>query len=190
MDSRINLKKKVKNLKSMLFILNKLSFLYLSFKLKIRVYNNIIFFKKIFIFLQFFGFYKKNLIKNFSVLNTNNSLRIFQSLNDYFFSQNFFNKINKGSRWLSMEEIITHFIFYSEGPSLPTGFSQGGVEAPKGHLGVAVVSRGTNKPERARIRSSILVMAGQITSLVQGVSLGDFVVIVSGSNIVVGEIDR
>lgn len=89
-----------------------------------------------------------------------------------------------------MEEIITHFLFYSEGPCLPSGFGYGSVEAPKGHLGVSVVSDGTNKPVRSRVRSSIFVMAGQLNSLVQGTSLGDFVVIVSGSNIVVGEIDR
>jgi NADH-quinone oxidoreductase subunit D len=89
-----------------------------------------------------------------------------------------------------MEEIINHFLYYSEGPVLPSGFSQGSVEAPKGHLGVSIVSNGGNKGSRIRIRSSIQVMAGQITSLVQGVTLGDFVVIVSGSNIVVGEIDR
>ena len=89
-----------------------------------------------------------------------------------------------------MEEIINHFLFYSEGPCLPQGFSQGSVEAPKGHLGVSIISNGSNKPLRARIRSSILVMAGHVNSLVQGVALGDFVVIVSASNIVVGEIDR
>ena len=118
------------------------------------------------------------------------SLVLYQTLNDYFFSPSFYFNINKGSRWLSMEEIINHFLFYSEGPCLPQGFSQGSVEAPKGHLGVSVISNGSNKPVRARIRSSILVMAGHVNSLVQGVGLGDFVVIVSASNIVVGEIDR
>ncbi len=113
-----------------------------------------------------------------------------QSLNDFFFAPSFYVRVNKNSRWLSMEEIITHFLFYSEGPVLPSGFSLGGVEAPKGHLGVSVVSLGGNKLDRVRIRSSIQTMAGQITGLVHGVSLGDFVVIVSGSNIVVGEIDR
>lgn len=113
-----------------------------------------------------------------------------QTLNDYFFAPSFFLKINKNSRWLSMEEIITHFLFYSEGPVLPSGFSLGTVEAPKGHLGVSVISSGGNKLSRVRVRSSIQTMASQLTTLVQGVSLGDFVVIVSGSNIVVGEIDR
>lgn len=73
---------------------------------------------------------------------------------------------------------------------MPSGLGHGGVEAPKGHLAVVMVSQGGNKPVRVRIRSSIQVAASQITSLVQGVSLGDFVLIVSGSNIVVGEIDR
>ena len=89
-----------------------------------------------------------------------------------------------------MEEIISHFLFYSEGPSIPSGLGVGQVESPKGHLGVTIVSQGLNKPVRVRIRSSIQIAASQITALVQGVSLGDFVLIVSGSNIVVGEIDR
>ena len=128
---------------------------------------------------------------NFSGLQKKNvNIKLYQTLNDYFFAQTFFNRVNKNSRWLSMEEIINHFIFYSDGPSLPSGFSNGSVEAPKGHLGVSITSTGSNKPNRMRIRSSIQVMAGQVNSLVQGTSLGDFVIIVSGSNIVVGEIDR
>ena len=128
--------------------------------------------------------------KNLSGYGVSQNLVLYQTLNDYFFSPSFYFNINKGSRWLSMEEIINHFLFYSEGPCLPQGFSQGSVEAPKGHLGVSIISNGSNKPVRARIRSSILVMAGHVNSLVQGVGLGDFVVIVSASNIVVGEIDR
>ena len=123
-------------------------------------------------------------------VETSFNLNAYQTLNDYFFSPNFSFNVNKNSRWLSMEEIINHFIFYSEGPSLPAGFAQGSVEAPKGHLGVSVFSNGGNKPLRSRIRSSILVMASHLNNLVQGVGLGDFVVIVSASNIVVGEIDR
>ena len=128
--------------------------------------------------------------KSLSGYSVSQNLVLYQTLNDYFFSPSFYFNINKGSRWLSMEEIINHFLFYSEGPCLPQGFSQGSVEAPKGHLGVSIISNGSNKPVRARIRSSILVMAGHVNSLVQGVGLGDFVVIVSASNIVVGEIDR
>jgi len=117
-------------------------------------------------------------------------LDVFQTINEYFFSPQLVSSFSKNSRWFSMEEIINHFLFYSEGPVLVQGFAQGTVEAPKGHLGVIVVSDGTNKLSRSRVRSSILVMAGHINTLVQGVGLGDFVVIVSASNIVVGEIDR
>ena len=144
-------------------------------------------------FYSFFKFYffRGGLTRRLGVSGAPvSNLPLRQSLNDYFFSPAIYSKLNKNSRWKSMEEIINHFLFYSEGPKLPSGFSQGSVEAPKGHLGVSIVSKGGNKGTRIRIRSSIQVMAGQITSLVQGVSLGDFVVIVSGSNIVVGEIDR
>ena len=89
-----------------------------------------------------------------------------------------------------MEEIITHFIFYSEGFTLPAGIGYGGIEAPKGHLCVSIISQNSNKPARARIKSSIQNMMGQLTQLVEGTQLGDFVVIVSGSYVVVGEVDR
>jgi hypothetical protein len=117
-------------------------------------------------------------------------LQLHQSLNDYFFSKTGGSRISRTSKWYSMEELITHFLYYSEGPSIPGGFSTGGVEAPKGHLGVTVVSTGGTKVSRARIRSSIQIMASQLNNVVQGSSLGDFVVIVSGSNIVIGEVDR
>lgn len=118
------------------------------------------------------------------------NIALYQTLHDYFFLNNTVTKINRNTKWYSMEEIINHFLFYAEGPRLPSGFSTGNVEAPKGHLGVSIVSNGSQNCVRSRIRSSIQVMAGQLNSIVQGTSLGDFVVIVSGSNIVVGEIDR
>lgn len=140
----------------------------------------------------FFNFLEKNNDANYlsSPSVSSSYLNVKMSINDYFFSSHSTKKWNKNSRWYSMEEIISHFIFYSEGFSLPSGFSYGSVEAPKGHLGVSMVSQNSNKPSRARIKSSIQNMMGQVTQLVEGTSLGDFVVIVSGSYVVVGEVDR
>lgn len=120
----------------------------------------------------------------------NAPLEIFFNLADYAAMGTARAGTGTSSRWYSMEEIISHFIFFSEGPVMPSGFSNGAVEAPKGHLGVTVVSRGSSKLFRARIRSSIQIMAGHLNALTAGTSLGDFVVVISGSNIVVGEIDR
>lgn len=140
----------------------------------------------------FFNFLEKNYDNGplASGVVSSSYLNVKMSINDYFFSSHSTKKWNKNSRWYSMEEIISHFIFYSEGFSLPSGFSYGSVEAPKGHLGVSMVSQNSNKPSRARIKSSIQNMMGQVTQLVEGTSLGDFVVIVSGSYVVVGEVDR
>jgi hypothetical protein len=142
-------------------------------------------------------FYQMSLLTNSYSISTplrytvkQQQLALYQTISDYFFSPASAVGLSKNSKWVSMEELINHFLFYAEGPCLPLGLSQGAVEAPKGHLGVSVVSSGSSKPVRARIRSSILVMAGSINNLVKGVGLGDFVVIVSASNIVVGEIDR
>lgn len=53
----------------------------------------------------------------------------------------------------SMESLIHHFKFYTEGLFLPAGFSYGCVEAPKGEFGVSVISLGDNLSLRCNIRS-------------------------------------
>jgi NADH:ubiquinone oxidoreductase subunit D len=53
----------------------------------------------------------------------------------------------------SMESLISHFKLYTEGFVVPKGETYGFVEAPKGELGVYLVSDGTNKPYRCKIRS-------------------------------------
>lgn len=53
----------------------------------------------------------------------------------------------------SMESLIHHFKFYTEGILLPAGFSYGVVEAPKGEFGVSLLSEGKAIPLRCHIRS-------------------------------------
>jgi len=53
----------------------------------------------------------------------------------------------------SMESLINHFKLYSEGFSVLKGETFVGVEAPKGEFGVYLVSDGSNKPYRCKIRS-------------------------------------
>jgi NADH-quinone oxidoreductase subunit D len=53
----------------------------------------------------------------------------------------------------SMESLIHHFKFYTEGVILPSGFTYGVVEAPKGEFGVSLLSDGKAIPLRCHIRS-------------------------------------
>ena len=53
----------------------------------------------------------------------------------------------------SMEALIHHFKLYTEGYKVPAGETYTAVEAPKGEFGVYLVSDGTNKPYRCKIRA-------------------------------------
>ena len=53
----------------------------------------------------------------------------------------------------SMEALIHHFKLYTEGFRVPEGEVYAAVEAPKGEFGVYLVSDGTNKPYKAKIRA-------------------------------------
>ena len=64
-----------------------------------------------------------------------------------------YNKLNYNSKYNSMEGLINHFKYYSEGLKVPRGFSYKAVEAPKGEFGVSLVSDGTSNPYRCKIRT-------------------------------------
>jgi NADH-quinone oxidoreductase subunit D len=52
-----------------------------------------------------------------------------------------------------MESLIHHFKLYSEGVIIPSGETYTSTEAPKGEFGVYLVSNGTNKPYRCKIKA-------------------------------------
>ena len=52
-----------------------------------------------------------------------------------------------------MEALIHHFKLYSEGYNVPPGVTYTAIEAPKGEFGVYLISDGTNKPYRCKIKA-------------------------------------
>jgi NADH:ubiquinone oxidoreductase subunit D len=64
-----------------------------------------------------------------------------------------FSKLNHNTKYTSMETLINHFKHYSEGIRVPKGFVYKAVEAPKGEFGVSLISDGTSKPYRCKIRT-------------------------------------
>ena len=90
----------------------------------------------------------------------------------------------------SMEALIHHFKLYTEGYHVPAGETYTVVEAPKGEFGVYLVSDGTNRPYRCKIRAPGFAHLQAMDRLAKGHMLADTVAIIGSLDIVFGEIDR
>jgi len=89
-----------------------------------------------------------------------------------------------------MESMIHHFKQVMEGPRPPVGETYVAVESPKGEKGYYLVSDGTSKPVRWRIRPPSFVNLSAIPKMVEGHLLSDVIAINASIDIVMGEIDR
>jgi NADH-quinone oxidoreductase subunit D len=89
-----------------------------------------------------------------------------------------------------MESMIHHFKQVMEGPRPPSGESYVATESPKGEKGYYMVSDGTAKPVRWRIRPPSYVNLSAIPKMVEGHLLSDVIAINASIDIVMGEIDR
>jgi len=90
----------------------------------------------------------------------------------------------------SMEAIIHHFKLYTEGYHVPAGETYTAVEAPKGEMGVYLVSDGSNKPYKCHIRAPGFAHMQAMDFMSRGHMLADAVAIIGSMDIVFGEIDR
>lgn len=90
----------------------------------------------------------------------------------------------------SMEALIHHFKLYTEGYHVPAGETYTAVEAPKGEFGVYLVSDGSNKPYRCKIRAPGFAFLQGLDFMAQRHMLSDVVAIIGSMDIVFGEIDR
>ncbi len=90
----------------------------------------------------------------------------------------------------SMEALIHHFKLYTEGYHVPKGETYTAVEAPKGEFGVYLISDGSNKPYRCRLRAPGFAHLQGLDFMCKGHMLADVVAIIGTQDIVFGEIDR
>ncbi|MGB0906854.1 MAG: NADH-quinone oxidoreductase subunit D [Maricaulaceae bacterium] len=90
----------------------------------------------------------------------------------------------------SMEALIHHFKLYTEGFHVPAGEVYTCVEAPKGEFGVYLVSDGSNKPYRCKVRAPGFPHLAAMDYLNKGHMLADVSAILGSLDIVFGEIDR
>ncbi len=90
----------------------------------------------------------------------------------------------------SMEALIHHFKLFSEGFVVPKSETYTAIEAPKGEFGVYLVSDGSNKPYRCKIKAPGFAHLQGLDFMAKGHLLADVVTIIGTLDIVFGEVDR
>jgi len=96
----------------------------------------------------------------------------------------------RGAMKRSMESLIHHFKLYTEGFRVPAGEVYAAVEAPKGEFGVYLVSDGTNKPYRVKLRAPGFAHLQAMDFLCRHHLLADVTAVLGSLDIVFGEVDR
>lgn len=89
-----------------------------------------------------------------------------------------------------MEELIHHFKYFTQGIQVPPGVTYTAVESPKGEFGVYLVSDGSSRPYRCKIRAASYPHLALIEKISKKHLLADLVAIIGSLDIVFGEIDR
>ncbi|MCK5721231.1 MAG: NADH-quinone oxidoreductase subunit D [Gammaproteobacteria bacterium] len=89
-----------------------------------------------------------------------------------------------------MESLIHHFKLFTEGYTLPKGEAYAAVEHPKGEFGVYLVTDGSNKPYRLKIRAPGFAHISAMDEMTSGHMLSDVVAVIGTMDVVFGEIDR
>lgn len=88
----------------------------------------------------------------------------------------------------NMEALIHHFLLYTKGYTVPPGETYSAIEAPKGEMGVFVVSDGSERPYRCKIRAPGFAHLGGFDQIARGHLLADAVAIIGTMDLVFGEV--
>jgi len=96
----------------------------------------------------------------------------------------------KDKVYTEMEALIQHFLIYSQGFTVPAGDAYVPVEGPRGEHGVYIVSDGTNRPWRIKMRAPSLFAIQALPNIVQGGLIADVVAVIGSTDVVMGDCDR
>ena len=137
---------------------------------------------------------KISLFNNISNTNQNNKFSNYTSILPHnilnYTLPNFWKKYNLKNNYNSMENLINHFKFWSEGFTVKSNFTYQAVESPKGEFGVTMLSDNSNKPYKCKVRSPAYHHLQLMPAIAKGHFLADLVTLVGTVDIVFGEIDR
>ena len=96
----------------------------------------------------------------------------------------------KDKVYSEMEALIQHFLIYSQGFTVPAGEVYFPVEGPRGEHGTYVVSDGTNRPWRVKMRAPSFMAIQALPAVVKGGLIADVVAVIGSNDVVMGDCDR
>merc|ERR1719452_472628 len=97
---------------------------------------------------------------------------------------------NRAEMKTSMEALIHHFKLFTQGFQVPAGATYTAIEAPKGEFGVYLVSDGSSKPYRCKIKAPGFLHLALVDHIGKEHMLADIVAIIGTLDVVFGEVDR
>src|SRR3954464_1135110 len=96
----------------------------------------------------------------------------------------------KDKVYTEMEGLIQHFLIYSQGFTVPAGECYVPIEGPRGEHGFSIVSDGTNRPYRIKLRAPSFYACQGLPKLIIGGMIADVIAVIGSTDVVMGDVDR
>jgi NADH-quinone oxidoreductase subunit D len=96
----------------------------------------------------------------------------------------------KDKVYTEMEGLIQHFLIYSQGFTVPAGEAYVPVEGPRGEHGVFIVSDGSNRPYRIKMRPATFYACQALPKMIEGGMIADVIAVIGSTDVVMGDVDR
>jgi NADH-quinone oxidoreductase subunit D len=96
----------------------------------------------------------------------------------------------KDKVYTEMEGLIQHFLIYSQGFTVPAGDAYVPVEGPRGEHGWSIVSDGTNRPYRIKLRAPSFYACQALPKAIVGGMIADVIAVIGSTDVVMGDVDR
>jgi NADH-quinone oxidoreductase subunit D len=96
----------------------------------------------------------------------------------------------KDKVYTEMEGLIQHFLIYSQGFTVPAGEAYVPVEGPRGEHGFSIVSDGTNRPYRIKLRAPSFYACQGLPKMIVGGLIADVIAVIGSTDVVMGDVDR
>jgi len=96
----------------------------------------------------------------------------------------------KDKVYTEMEALIQHFLIYSQGFNVPAGEAYVPIEGPRGEHGFSIVSDGSNRPARIKLRAPSFYACQALPNAIIGGMIADVIAVIGSTDVVMGDVDR